>query len=268
MPWFVDWDKDQAVRLLEGSGVKSEIKYTECSDTSLDNKVVEQSVKRGSMMKKDSIISLTVYQMSDQNTSPKKNTSSEPSGSVSGCEQKLIVTAAGDGFEATAELMEFIDGEWKSVATYDAAIGKNGIGTAQEGSNKTPQGSFRLGKVLVKDDRDTKMDEYPVTMDTGFVSDVESEYYNQLMEKEDYPEGKEFDLVYEEFTNAMIIIEFNGTGFSSDNVIAGGGSAIGLRGKADALGATFGDVDISAEDMDDLLSRLDQSKNPMIVIGE
>jgi len=58
----------------------------------------------------------------------------------------------------------------------------------------------------------------------------------------------------------------NGSGFSSENVTPGKGSAIGLRGQYGSLSPTYGDVDISYSDMIDLLSRLDATKNPVIEI--
>ena len=62
----------------------------------------------------------------------------------------------------------------------------------------------------------------------------------------------------------MIFIEFNGNGFSSEGVTPGAGSAIFVRGKSKSLSATYGDVDISADDMSDLLSKLNPNKNPVI----
>ena len=69
-----------------------------------------------------------------------------------------------------------------------------------------------------------------------------------------------------ELTVVTIYIEHNGNGFSSDNVRPGYGSAIGLRGQNGSLSPTYGDVDISANDMKDLLSKLDADKNPVIEI--
>ena len=60
--------------------------------------------------------------------------------------------------------------------------------------------------------------------------------------------------------------DHNGDGFSSQNVVRNKGSAIGVRGQYIALKPNYGDVDISASDMRDLLSRLDASKSPMIEI--
>ena len=65
-------------------------------------------------------------------------------------------------------------------------------------------------------------------------------------------------------TYATIFIEHNGNGFSFANVEREKCSAIGLRGQNGELSATLGDVDISAEDMKDLLKKLDPDKSPMI----
>ena len=124
--------------------------------------------------------------------------------------------------------------------------------------------------VLSKDAVSTNMHTYRVTKETCVVDDTNSGYYNMIMEKSSIPSGTHYDNIGKGLTNgttyATIYIEHNGDGFSSQNVVRNKGSAIGVRGQYIALKPNYGDVDISASDMRDLLSRLDASKSPMIEI--
>ena len=185
-------------------------------------------------------------------------------------EQKLVVSAAKGSTSATATLYEWEDGEFKEIASYKATVGSNGIGVASEGSSTTPSGLHKLGVVLSAYSVDTNMNTYKVTKDTGVVYETTSSYYNIILERDMAPSGVKFDNLGKSLTDgttyATIYIEHNGSGFSSKNVVPGKGSAIGIRGQYGSLSATYGDVDISSDDMIDLLSKLDYYKNPMIEI--
>ena len=169
---------------------------------------------------------------------------------------------------ASAVLYEWKNGDWERLASYNAAVGSNGIGFTREGSSTSPEGLFKLGVVLSSSKINTNLDTYDVTSNTCVVDDTGSSYYNQIMEKSDVPSGVHYDNIGKGLTNgttyATIYIEHNGNGFSSNGVTKGNGSAIGLRGQYGSLSGTYGDVDIAAEDMRDLLSRLNAEKNPMI----
>ena len=182
--------------------------------------------------------------------------------------QKLVVTAASGSSYATACFYEWYNGDWQLMATYDATVGRNGIGQAYEGSRRTPQGLHKLGVILSNKTIDTNMRTYRVSSTTCIVDDPDSRYYNQIMDRSQVPSGTSYDQVGRGLTNgttyAFIFMEHNGTGFSSQGVVSGAGSVMGIRGQYNALAPTYGDVDISVSDMMDLLSRLDSSKNPMI----
>lgn len=185
-------------------------------------------------------------------------------------EQKLTVTAASGSSRADAVLYEWKNGSWKKIKTYNATVGSKGIGTPKEGVNITPEGIFRLGVVLSENNINTSLDTYKATSSTSVVDDPDSAYYNRIMETGSIPSGTHYDNIGEGLTDgttyATIYIEHNGNGFSSKDVVPDKGSAIGLRGQNGSLSATYGDVDISAADMKDLLSRLRAAKNPMIEI--
>jgi L,D-peptidoglycan transpeptidase YkuD (ErfK/YbiS/YcfS/YnhG family) len=114
------------------------------------------------------------------------------------------------------------------------------------------------------------MDVYSVTSHTAVVDDENSSMYNTIHEDSEIPNSVSRDYIGHSLTDgttyAMIYIEHNGSGFSSSGVVSGNGSAIGLRGQFGSLSPTYGDVDISYDDMVDLLDRLDYYKNPKIEI--
>ena len=165
-------------------------------------------------------------------------------------------------------MYEWQEGDWSKIATYDATVGSNGIGNTREGSSTSPKGIHKLGVVLSSSSVSTNMDTYSATSNTCVIDDTGSSYYNQIMEKSSVPSGTHYDNIGKGLTDgstyATIYIEHNGSGFSSANVVSGNGSAIGLRGQNGSLSPTYGDVDISASDMRDLLSKLDYNKNPVI----
>ena len=249
MPDCVNTKLDDSRKNLEGLALIVEEKYEYSEDVAKDL-VIKQSVEAGSQVKSGSTVTLTVSKGYKPNPYD--------------YDQKLTVSAASGSSAATATLYEWKNGDWSELAEYDATVGENGIGTTREGSKISPEGTHKLGIVLTKGDASTKMETYTITPYTGVVFDTESPYYNQIIENPNGVDSDTFDSVGNEIVNAMIFIEFNGNGFSSEGVTPGAGSAIFLRGKSGSLSATHGDVDISASDMDDLLSRLDPDKNPVI----
>lgn len=238
---------------LEEMGLKIKESY-EFSDEVEKDYVIYQMNGEGSHLQKGDTVSLTISKGSDK------------------CpydyEQKLTVTATGGSSYATAVLYEWKEGDWSKIATYDATVGSNGIGNTREGSSTSPKGVHKLGVVLSSSSVSTNMDTYTATSNTCVIDDTESSYYNQIMEKSSVPSDTHYDNIGKGLTNgstyATIYIEHNGSGFSSKNVVSGNGSAIGLRGQNGTLSPTYGDVDISASDMRDLLSKLDYNKNPVI----
>ena len=240
---------------LEEIGLAVTTEYEFSDDVSKDY-IISQSIQKDTEIEVGSEVVLTISKGSDK--------------SPYDYEQKLTVTASKGSSYADAVLYEWKDGDWSEIATYSATVGKNGIGAAREGSSTTPQGLHELGVVLSSNKVSTNLRVYNATSNTCVVDDTNSPYYNQIMEKGSVPAGTSYDNIGKGLTNgstyATIYIEHNGTGFSSENVVSGNGSAIGLRGQYGKLSPTYGDVDISASDMIDLLSKLDISKKPMIEI--
>ena len=249
MPNCVNMSLEYSKTNLENAGLIVETEYEYSDDVTKDS-VIKQSIDADSQVEPGSTVTLTVSKGAE--TSPYDY------------DQKLTVSASSGSSSATATLYEWKNGDWSEIASYDATVGANGIGVNREGQKTSPEGTHKLGVVLTKGDVSTNMNTYNATPETGVVSDANSSYYNQIFEKSNAPTLNKFDIIYEEFSNAAIFIEFNGDGFSSDGVDSGAGSAIFLRGKSGSLSSTYGDVDISASDMSDLLTRLDPNKKPVI----
>ena len=240
---------------LAAYGLKVSLEYAFDEDIPKDC-VISQSIPANADVTTDETVVLTVSKGSD--ICPYDYS------------QKLVVTSFSGSSKGTAALYEWIDGDWTLQVAYECAVGQNGISPAKEGGKITPEGLHHLGVVLSSNTVETNMIKYTVTSKTCVVDDEKSPLYNQIMEKDRVPSGTSYDNIGEGMTNgstyATIYIEHNGTGFSSENVVNGKGSAIGLRGRNSTLSPTYGDVDISSDDMKDLLKRLDYNQNPMIEI--
>lgn len=255
VPSCINKEHSKAKTELEKLGLIVEEEY-EFSDSVNEEHVISQSLKEGYSFNKGDIIKLVVSKGKD--VCPYEYS------------QKLTVTAFSSWPNGTATLYEWKNGDWSELARYNCMLGSKGIGPAKEGSSYTPQGLHRMGVVLSAYTVNTSLNTYNATRNTGVVDDVNSEFYNRILESSQVPSGVSFDNIGSSLTDgttyAMIYIEHNGSGFSSSNVVKGNGSAIGIRGQYGTLNATYGDVDISADDMVDLLSKIDVNKNPMVEI--
>jgi len=255
MPQFENTTLAYATSWLETVGISTTVLYVH-SDTVQENYIISQSIPAGTDITPGQALTLTVS--SGAEVCPYDYS------------QKLTVTAPAGSSNATVTLYEWKNGGWEAIVSYNACVGSNGIGTAAEGSRRTPMGIFELGVVLTSVTVNTNFPVHTVTSSTCVVDDTNSPYYNMILEQYQVPVGTSVDTIGKGLTNgntyATIYIEHNGNGFSSEGVVRGRGSAIGLRGQYGDLKATYGDVDISLRDMKDLLSRLDANKNPVIEI--
>lgn len=256
MPSCINYKYSVAKKNLEKLGLKVKVTYKNDENVPKDS-VIEQSPAEGTSIDKGTTVALVVS----------KGSAACPYD----YSQKLVVSASGS--YGTATLYEWQEGEFKKTASYSCSVGSNGIGTAQEGSKTTPQGEYYLGKLFASGPVSFNYyNTYTVTSNTCVDSDVNSPQYNMVLERSRVGNQAKYDYSISEGIlngdlNYILYIEHNGSGFSSQNVVKGRGSAIGLRGKYGSLTDTYGDIDISAGDMEDLLSRLDSGKNPKIFIG-
>ncbi len=241
-------------RELESKGITVEIEY-EYSDRVEKNLVIKQDIPSGSQISKDDTVTLTVSKGARYS-------------------QKVVVTneASSNVSRGTLELKELNNGEWKTIFACSASMGSNGIGENYgEGKSVTPKGIFKLGVVFTAKSIDTNMNVHYVNRNTCIVDDPNSQYYNTIQEKSNLPAGINSvdsigDTILDGYDSALIFIEHNGDGYSSDNVVKGKGSVITICGRNSTLSPTLGCIDISSGDMSTLLSYLDADKNPHIQI--
>lgn len=184
--------------------------------------------------------------------------------------QKVVLEAASGSSSATMTLYTWSDGEWKQEAKFNAMVGKDGISYLNSENNSyTPAGTHDLGVILATSDPSVKGARYyHATNDTCVIDDPNSSGYNQITEFYNIPDGVHYDPIGHHLTSdttAMIYINHNGDGLSPCRS-RGDSSAITICGMKRALEPTYGCVDISASDMEILLSKLDYTKKPVIII--
>ena len=186
--------------------------------------------------------------------------------------QKIVVTGSANSHNAKMELFSWKNGGWKSEYSCNATVGKNGIGSNYgEGKGVTPKGIFKLGVILAKEPlTSTAWEVKVVDKNTCVVDDPSSPYYNMIVNKNILPSGVHYDTVGKTIINGYstmcMYIEHNGDGLSSDNVEPGKGSAITICGKPKKLAATAGCIDISSEDLENIINKLDFTAEPHIEI--
>ena len=187
--------------------------------------------------------------------------------------QKLVLTTNSGSSIGSLQMYEFSKGSWQLKYTCVASYGKNGCGKNYgEGKGITPKGEFKLGTILSPSAISYNTD-WPCTIvseTTCIVDDVNSPLYNTIQDKNALSKGTSYDPIGDTIVNgnseACMYIEHNGNGTDTNNVQKGKGSAITLCGRRTSLSATAGCVDISASDFRNIVSMLDYTLNPYIII--
>lgn len=191
-------------------------------------------------------------------------------------EVQQVLYVRSSGSKATLTLSEWVDGEWQDIFSAPAYIGKNGISYNKvEGDRCTPAGEFNILYYLAVDENyDSRLNFHPVCRGDIWVFDPDSSRYNTLQvsgSNADWDSALTEDM-YAKFTEgnsvACIMFDYNGDGglepgvrnMGSDLFIDG----VGPKGSIDN---GYGDIKISAADMNRLLSYLDSSKHPKVVIS-
>lgn len=193
---------------------------------------------------------------------------------VDGAEQVIYVES--DKNSHTTGKMVLVD--WSSdkpevlFETENVYLGMDGItDSPSENKSATPKGTFKLGFAFSTYSLDTKLNTEMITSGTVWVNDPDSNYYNTIQHGSinNSPKWSSAENTYSIFSNginyACILIEHNGDGYTKGK--SGKGSAIYIAGKNKNLTTSYGDVNISADDMKTLLSYLEADKNPYIVIS-
>ena len=257
MPNCVGWQYDAVVRAFEKLPCRVSFVY-DYSDTVAKDYILKQNYVEGSELTAATEVVFTVSQGPDL--------------APEGYNQKVVVTAAPDSSYGTLTLYNWEGGQWVSKFSCNATLGSKGISPDYgEGKKRTPEGVFKLGVALTANSlANSNWPVYLVTSDTCVVDDVNSSMYNTIQSIRSLPSGVSCDPIGRSITrgdfNICIFIEHNGNGYSSENVVAGKGSVITICGKTSATSPTAGCVDISAANMNTLISMLSYEKNPHIEI--
>ncbi|SDW37268.1 L,D-peptidoglycan transpeptidase YkuD, ErfK/YbiS/YcfS/YnhG family [Amycolatopsis xylanica] len=181
-----------------------------------------------------------------------------------------VVTVVGaDETATTAELTAWrrSGSGWRVVlGPVSAFVGKQGIGEASESTSHTPAGVWTLTEGFGNEPGDDyKIPYLQIDENDWWVSDTESEFYNQYYRCApgecpfDEAAGEDLGRVGRAYDRAAVI------DYNRDPATPGAGSAFFLHvstGKP-----TAGCVSIPARELDLLLKWLDPAKEPVIDIG-
>lgn len=253
-----DEESDAKVTLLE-SGFKYKIDYS-YDDYVESGCVISQYPEAGERAVLGETISIVVSLGPEYKPSPEYYS------------QKVEVVTSGS--YATMTLYQWNGREWEGLfSTSNVRVGANGAGyNYGEGKNVTPKGTFNLGFCYGVNRPDTGLRFKTVTPNMVFVDDPNSAYYNMLVDKNALAPGTSYESTYDQFTSrnyysTCIFIEHNGDGETVGTSTPYMGSVITICGVKTTLKETLGCIDISSGDMSLLLSYLDESKNPVIIIS-
>ena len=259
-PDVVGLDEEKAIDRLLSAGYTEVTGDYEYSEDFASGVVISQSCDEGDPVPLDGTIEIVVSLGSDKNPD--------------GYDQLIRVMAFEGSSEANLVLCEWKNNEWVEVFSCYGVVGKQGVSIDYgEGKKVTPMGTFPLGFVMTESGYlgsnyivNEVVDKY-----TCIVDDEDSVFYNTLQDYRDLPRGTGYEPVGKTIcsgdTNAMIFIEHNGDGYSSEGVVAGMGSAITICGVENLSSGTAGCIDVSSWDMDTIISMLDYTKNPHIEIS-
>jgi L,D-peptidoglycan transpeptidase YkuD (ErfK/YbiS/YcfS/YnhG family) len=170
-------------------------------------------------------------------------------------------------YQATITAWEKNDkGEWTQIFdTMPAVIGRNGmapLNEKREGDGRTPSGIYKLSTAFGYDiEIDTKLSYRSVTEQDHWVDDVDSSQYNQWVVGP--PQAKSFENLKRDdnLYKYAVVIEYN-----TSPIKAGDGSAIFLHVWRAFNKPTAGCVATDETHVKQLLSWLDQSRQPMIIL--
>lgn len=177
-------------------------------------------------------------------------------------QQLLIVSSSGN----TADIYAFAavaNGEWEQVGDKIAGhTGKNGVTSKKaEGDGATPKGLYSLTQAFgIQQDPGCLLPYRQVNADSYWVDDPDSAFYNQWVDgsaNKDWSSAEHLADYPKQYAYAVVI------DYNTDPVEPGAGSAIFLHCGSRA---TAGCVSVAQLDMLALLTWLDPSRNPVILI--
>lgn len=191
---------------------------------------------------------------------------------VEGAQQVVYVKKDKGATTGKLTLVEWDDGVPEVVYKIDRVyLGMDGItDSPSESKSATPKGVFKLGFAFSDHSLNTDLDTELITSGAVWVNDPNSAHYNTLQygsTRNEYWSSAEdtYAILKGNYNDACILIEHNGDGYSPGE--RGKGSCIYVAGKNSGLTTSYGDVNITADQMRKLLSYLDEEDNPHIVIN-
>lgn len=168
---------------------------------------------------------------------------------------------------ATAYFYEKRQGRWiKKSSMLPANIGKKGFASLhkkKEGDGKSPSGIFSITTAFgYNPNMDTALKYISLNNKHKWVDDVNSKFYNQLIEQTyfsgSYETMRRRDHLYEH----GLVLNYN-----TNPIIKGKGSAIFIHVERRAKSPTAGCVSFPQKVVLQLLNWLEPNKNPVIVMG-
>lgn len=182
-------------------------------------------------------------------------------------QQVLIVEAYSGSSRVDLTAWEKKQNRWQIVFDpMSAVVGRNGLASPdekKEGDGCTPSGIYLLGTAFgYAPSVLTKLSYRPVATQDFWVDDPTSAQYNRWVTE--MPPDKSFERLKrdDDLYKYAVVIEYN-----TNPIVPGKGSAIFLHVWRDSVTPTAGCVALSEENMVRLLSWLDRSRHPVIIIG-
>lgn len=187
--------------------------------------------------------------------------------------QEVIVSSRGTS--ATLTLRNWDHGKWTDQFSTTASLGANGINyDKKEGDKSTPAGTFDILFAFGTADRSLNIDYYKIKAGDVWVDDSNSRFYN-TMQTTSTP-GKDWtsaEDLYNKFVGnrsvGCIYFNYNGDGLTGGSAEYKGGSDLFIDGlgTASSMGPGYGDIRVTAADFETLVSLLDSSRNPKLIIS-
>ena len=172
-----------------------------------------------------------------------------------------------ESFSAVFVALEKKENKWEvKRETIAAGIGKNGFALPNqktEGDGKSPTGIFKLGK-LFSYEKQTKtlLENQQITKDDKWIDDVNSSDYNKHISGKTDAKSYENLLLKNDVYKYCLVIEYN-----TNPVVKGKGSAIFIHLSIKENSFTAGCVAIKEDYMKSMVSWLDPTQNPTIIMG-
>jgi zinc D-Ala-D-Ala dipeptidase len=188
--------------------------------------------------------------------------------------QQLMVVTSRDWDSSHAKLQRFqrsaTDQPWQPIdGSIDIMLGKKGMAkTKKEEDLRVPSGIFSLGTAFgfaMKTDPNIKLPYLPITNTTVCVDDLNSPYYNQIIDsnqvtKASWRSGEQMQEKIPQYTLGIAV------NYNTPNPILGAGSCIFMHVWVSPSTPTVGCIAMSETNIKRILTWLNPTKKPIIVV--